>query len=220
MNNIILQHFTGDLRPLDLLSIENMFQYSRRIDVGYIFLEGQKFRKHLTPPCQKVYMLDEEWDGYDNVLMLDIDMFTTKDLTENVFEVEPGIGLINSTSDRLVSELNSRGRLPLGAVYWSGAFRKMSREVRQKLRAQIPSDDRWMDMYNAPYRYEDEGIMAELYNKSGLRMDTCIDERWNQNSFSLLNKPGFIHIRTKVAPEGPKRLKMENYEQLKNDGII
>ena len=100
MKNIILQHFTGELRELDKLSIENIKKYASLVGADYRFIEGQVFRKHLASPCQKVYMLDKEFDEYDTILMLDIDMFTPIGMTENVFECE-GIGLYNTVQKRL-----------------------------------------------------------------------------------------------------------------------
>ena len=100
MRNIILQHFTGKLRPLDKLSVENISAYAERIGVEYQFVEGQVFREHLTPPCQKVHILDEKWDEYDDVLMLDIDMFVTKNLRLNVFKAE-GVGFAAGAIQRV-----------------------------------------------------------------------------------------------------------------------
>jgi hypothetical protein len=48
-----------------------------------------------------------------------------------------------------------------------------------------------------------------------------MERRWCQCSF-LPNpeKAGFIHIRTKISPQGPKKEKIENYNQLVKQGII
>ena len=72
MQNIILQHFDGKLRPLDELSKANIEEYAKMVGADYELVTGKPFRSHLTAPCQKVYMLDEKYDEYDQVLMLDI----------------------------------------------------------------------------------------------------------------------------------------------------
>jgi hypothetical protein len=218
--NIILQHFTGELRPLDRLSISNITRYCHKIGAEYELVLGQAFREHLTPPCQKVCLLDERFDQYDNVLMLDIDMFATRDLSDNVFDIEPGIGLHVQTQQMLLSRMVSHYRLRPQSAYWGGSFYKMDRETRIKLRSFIPKDDSWMDLYNKPYHFEDEGIMAELYEMAGYTDRKYIDRRWCQCSFLPEHMPGFIHIRTKITPTGPKREKLANYDHLVSTGII
>lgn len=219
MPNLIMQHFAGELRELDKLSIENIKQYASRIGADYDLLLGFPFRKHLTPPCQKVYMLSSKYDAYDKVLMLDIDMFATRDLAENVFEVEDGVGLFADTQKHLRDRLVSMGKIPVGGAYWGGSFYLMDRSTRQKMRSLFPKDDQWMSIYNQPYHYEDEGIIAEIYNRAGLPVKN-IDRRWCQCSFLPNLQSGFIHVRTKITPIGPKRTKMENYMDLCQRGIL
>lgn len=218
MKNIILQHFTGKLRPLDKLSIENIQAYASRIGVDYQFVNGQVFREHLTPPCQKVHILDEKWDDYDNVLMLDIDMFATKNLYENVFN-SPGVGLFAGTQERLKNRLVQYGRIRPDDGYWAGAFYKLTREQRIALRDIIPPNDEWMDLYNKPYHYEDEGIIAELFSQTGTPWQNC-DPKWQQDSYLPQHKAGMIHVRTKITPQGPKREKIENYYDMVMKGIL
>ena len=217
--NIILQHFDGELRELDKLSIDNIQQYADRIGASHQLVTGKPFRQHLTAPCQKAIVIDPMWDEYDNVLMLDPDMFVAKDLTENVFEVR-GHGTHGPTQVRLKERLVSLGRIANQAAYWAGSFYKFDRQTRIRIREQMPLVDRWMDMYNQPYFYEDEGILAELAWHARIPQ-YYIGIEWNQCSF-LPNpdKAKMIHIRTKITPQGPKRLKIENYNELVDKGII
>ena len=90
----------GELRPLDKLSMRNMRQYAEMVGAEYELVTGKPFRKHLTGACQKVYMLDEKYDEYDQVLMVDIDMFAPKGMTENVFDLQ-GVGLYADTQAML-----------------------------------------------------------------------------------------------------------------------
>lgn len=221
--NIILQHFDGDLRELDLLSIENIKAYAKLVDADYKLIRGKPFRKGLTAPCQKVYMLNEEFDQYDQVLMLDIDMFTPIGMTENVFNLD-GIGLYEDVQKRLHTRLaqNLPMQASLKTPYWGGAIYKLNGEARAKLRSALGDNESWMNEYNRPYNYEDEGIMHSLAFKSGYNPQTpYLDKKWCQCSF-LPNphKAGFIHIRTKVTPQGPKREKIENYQALRDKGIL
>ena len=218
MRNIILQHFTGKLRPLDKLSVENISAYAERIGVEYQFVEGQVFREHLTPPCQKLHILDEKWDEYDDVLMLDIDMFVTKNLRLNVFKAE-GVGLFADVQKRLKNRLVQHGRIESESAYFGGAIYKLTKQQRQSLRDGIPEDDSWMDPYNEAYQFEDEGIMSELFHRTDTQWSN-LDQKWCQDSYIPEHKAGMIHVRTKIKPEGPKREKIDNFYDLQMRGVI
>lgn len=219
MKNIILQHFDGELRELDKLSIDNIASYAERIGADHQLVTGKPFAAHLTAPCQKAIVVDERWDDYDTVLMVDPDMFVTKSTTENVFDVR-GYGSHGPTQVRLKQRLANLGRIAPQAAYWAGSFYKFDRQTRQRIRDQRPLFDTWMDLYNKSYFYEDEGILAELAWKARIPQ-YYIGIEWNQCSY-LPNpeKAKMIHIRTKITPEGPKRLKIENYQHLVDRGIL
>ena len=218
MRNIILQHFTGKLRPLDKLSVENISAYAERIGVEYQFVEGQVFREHLTPPCQKVHILDEKWDEYDDVLMLDIDMFVTRNLRLNVFK-EEGVGLFADVQKGLKNRLVKHGRIESESAYFGGAIYKLTKQQRQSLRDGIPEDDSWMDPYNEAYQFEDEGIMSELFHRTDTQWSN-LDQKWCQDSYIPEHKAGMVHVRTKIKPEGPKREKIDNFYDLQMRGVI
>ena len=223
MANIILQHFNGNLRELDVLSVDNIKKYAKMVGAEYHLVTGKPFREHLTSPCQKVHMLDEEFDGYDQVLMLDIDMFAPINMKENIFDL-PGIGLYADTQQGLHRRL-AKQRPAVASInipYWGGAISKLDNASRKKLRSGLGNDESWMDYYNKPYHYEDEGIIHTLAFKTGYNpKDPYLDDKWCQCSF-LPNpeKAGFIHIRTKITPTGPKREKIDNYRGLVAKGIL
>ena len=223
MVNIFLQHFDGELRPLDKLSMENIKEYAKMLGAEYQLVTGKPFRNHLTSPCQKVYMIDEVWDKYDNVLMLDIDMFAPKNMKIDIFK-QPGVGLYAETQQKLHSKLSQSYPMQSSILspYWGGAIYKLSKKLRKELRAGLGGNESWMNPYNQLYHFEDEGIIHTLAWKAGISMEgTILDRKWCQCSF-LPNpeKAGFIHIRTKITPQGPKREKIENYNALVEKGIL
>ena len=221
MDNIILQHFDGELRELDKLSIENIKAYAKRIDVDYKLIRGKPFRKHLTPPCQKVYMIDHEFDYYDNVLMLDIDMFTTKNLEDNIFN-HKGIGQHTHVQTSLHRRLaNAYPDLASTEYpYWGGAIYKMDRSLRQKLRLGLQGEEDWMDHFNRPYFYEDEAIFHVLCRLTQTDPQyPYLEFRWCQWQFGPID-PGFIHIRTRMDNNRYKVPKIENFKILKSRGQI
>lgn len=222
-DNIILQHFDGNLRELDELSISNIRDYARMIDADYELVTGKPFREHLTSPCQKVHMLDKKYDEWENVLMLDIDMFAPKNMKVNIFE-QIGVGMRNDIQAVLHGKIarSYPSIASMNAPYWGGAIYKMNRQMRQTLRSHLGKNEDWMDNYNKSYHYEDEGIMHTLAFKSNLNQKNMyLDNKWCQCSYlPHPEKAGFIHIRTKVLPGGPKREKIENYRELVQRGIL
>jgi hypothetical protein len=224
MKNIILQHFDGNLRELDKLSIDNIQEYASKLGAEYKLIQGKPFRDHLTAPCQKVYMLDKEFDIYDQVLMLDIDMFVVKNLSINIFD-QSGIGLYSDTQIKLHKNISKMYKKysSISNPYWGGAIYKMDFQTRVKLRNHLDGDESWMKSYNKAYHFEDEGIMHTLATKENMSFadDTILDKRWCQCSFLPNPQDAYmIHIRTKVTPKGPKREKIENYRELKEKGIL
>ena len=224
MTNIILQHYTGELGELEQASVANMKQYATKVGAEYQLVTGQVFNPGFTTPIQKIYMLDKVWDDYDTVVMLDIDMFATNYTEENVFDV-PGIGLHEQTQKRLHHSLINTYPLisSLQTPYWGGAIYKLDREARQTLRQPLEAGDvGWMQNYNKRYHWGDEGIVHTLAMKTNYKpQQPYMDKKWCQCSF--LPNPqnaGFIHVRTKVTPSGPKRKKIENLRALQEQGII
>ena len=224
VKKIILQHMDGDLRELDKLSIANIKEYANLVGADYKLITGKPFNSWLTSPCQKVHMINKEFDDYDDVLMLDIDMFAPKDMKNDIFQ-EVGVGLYHTVQKRLHSQLAQMYPMlgSLNAPYWGGAIYKMDRSLRQKLRAElVRSNDAWMQKFNKLYHFEDEGIMHVLANRAGMSANIRhLHPSWCQCSF-LPNpqEAGFIHIRTKITPQGPKREKIENYNELVSMGVL
>jgi len=223
MRNIILQHFDGEMRPLDYESQWNIMDYADMINADYKLVLGKPFRENLTNACQKVHMIHEEFDEWDNVLMLDIDMFRPEAMRLNIFD-QPGIGLYADVQQNLHRRLIQWYPM-LGSMdtpYWGGAIYKMDRITRQTLRKQLGGNEGWMQNFNKPYNYEDEGIMHVLAMRSGMKFkEPYLDRKWCQCSF-LPNpeRAGFIHVRTKITPQGPKREKILNWQDLVEKKII
>ena len=219
--NIILQHFNGVLRPLDIASIENIKGYAAKIGADYELVTGRPFREHLTDPCQKVFMIDEKWDEYDKVLMLDIDMLAVENCP-NVFEAI-GCGLYNPIQKRLHERLANNHKGCITVPYWGGAIYKFNRERRMSLRKGLGGDETWMDAFNRLWTYEDEGIIHTLAQKAQMifTKDDIMDPRWcYDNYLPDLAEAFMIHIRTTDTPGGPKREKYNIYKGLVKRGIL
>ena len=214
----------GPLRPLDKLSMANMQEYAKLVGADYELVTGRPFRKHLTGACQKVHMIEEKYDAYDQVLMVDIDMFAPNGMTENIFDLQ-GVGLYADTQVMLHRKILGHAPMFSSAnhAYWGGAIYKMDKPLRMKLRRHLGGDESWMLPYNKAYQFEDEGIMHTLAMLSGIRHtpEQYLARKWCYCSFlPEVEKAGFIHVRTKITPQGPKREKIDNYNALVEQGIL
>lgn len=208
-------------------STESMRKYAESIGADYEFIRGIVFMPRiahkLDPPCQKLIYLDEKYDEYDYVVMVDADMFVRKGCTANIFTDDTGIGRHTAIQTALRRNLTSI-YLQYGsedAPYWGGSVFRLSREVRQMFRGALTEDI----VMAFARRYHDEGVMHALAHKLGMRHsdpDVYLQgQLWNYSSFEPdVDKANFIHIRTKITPQGPKTEKINNYRRLVERGLI
>lgn len=227
MKNIILQHWAGPMNELVEKSTQSIQKYAESIGADYEFIRGIVFMKPIAHrmdlPCQKLIYLDEKYDEYDYVVMVDSDMFVRKGCTANIFTDDTGIGRHTTIQaglrNNLVNLYPDYGSVD--APYWGGSVFRLSRDVRQMFRGALTEDI----VMTFARRYHDEGVMHALAHKLGMRHsdpEVYLDgQMWNYSSFEPdVEKANFIHIRTKVTPQGPKRDKIENYRDLVKRGLI
>jgi len=222
LKNIILQHWTGKMGELEERSSINICKYAVKVGAEYRLLRGNVFRPHLSAPCQKVFMLDESFDEYDDVVMLDLDVFTRKGTQGDIFDPAiTGIGRHAEVQDRLVKKLRymyphlGDPRYP----YWGGSIHKISRDIRQRLRQHIREDE--IIWFND--NFHDEGIMHRLAVRAKLDVTYLDAMVWNAGSFEpWLEDATTIHIRPRKLVDGKKVMcdKMTNYLDLVDRGLI
>ena len=222
MKKIILQHWTGKMNELGTLSSANIAKYAEKLEADYKLLRGNVFRENLSAPMQKLYMLDETFDNYDVVVMLDIDVFTRKGMEDDIFKDETGVGMVTACQERLFKSL-CRVRPTLSDVnypYWGGSIYRLSKEMRRQLRTHINDND--LKNFTGQGNYEDEGTMHRLATLAKVEKSRLSgDNKWSHGSFENgIENAAIIHIRTKITPTGPKRAKLENYKDLVKRGLI
>jgi len=219
MKNIILQHWTGTLGPLEKESFANYERYAKLIGADHKLVQGNVFRSWLPAPCQKLIMLDEMWDAYDNVLMVDLDMFCVKGLKENVFEVE-GIGLRQWYQDVIFKNMcknkSYKHITDINGPFWGGAFWKLTLEERKALRPHIVDSELKVFGRN----FQDEGIMHRLATKAKLPQKNIPDEWCWGNCFPGYQNAKMIHIRYKFDHPGPIVPKWQVYNHYKREEQI
>jgi len=116
MRNLIYQFWNGRLPYYANASRQVIEEYAKNIgaeyrcDINEPFFKGpnSNYLNCLRP----VY--DREFDAYDKVLFLDMDIFTVKDVTDNIFDVPvDGIGMVQeilqpSLREKSPSAINTR----------------------------------------------------------------------------------------------------------------
>ncbi len=222
--NIILQHYEpqsdniGKPTPeIVQKSSANIKRYAESLGAEYKLLDGYPFQKGLRSQCQKCCAINEEYDKYDTVVVLDTDKFVTTTCTDNVFEAK-GIAVYDDVH-------RNRQQPAFGQEFprisspeypmWSGAIYVMPRDFRQLMRKQINDAMRKVFKLISPRPYVDEGIFHVLCFKAQFKLDTYLDEKWDYSSY--LPNPesaNMIHIRHRPKTH------IENYYDLVNAGII
>ena len=209
------------MEELGIRSSDNISKYAKTINAEYRLLRGNVFHKNLASPCQKIYMLNEEFDEYDMVVMLDMDMFVRNGMEEDIFKDVQGIGRHTETQSRLFRSLQRKFPKLTNAnfPYWGGAVYRLERKVRKNFRVHIKEDE----MIPFSGNYNDEGIMHRLATLSGMEFENPYipDNRWDCGNFEEgVEQCAMIHVRTKITPVGPKRPKIENYRNLVKRQLI
>ncbi len=220
MNRLVLQHYTGTLGEVEKLSVGNIQKFAARFDAEYRFLEGNVFSPELSAPMQKLVMLDERFDDYDVVVMMDADMFVRKGLEEDLFRQE-GIGVSGAFQRRLKWAMirKMKGLVHWRYPYWNGSLWKLDRWHRQTFRSNLHKVD--LQKYSNG-RLEDEGVMHQLTRHSGFTGGILPGgDRWAMSSWSEdIDKAALIHIRPNIVRQGPKRPKIETLRDFVNRGLI
>ena len=95
--------------------------------------------------------------------------------------------------------------------------------MRQSFRKCLGGNEQWMNAYNQPYHFEDEGIFHTLAMRAGIGYIPTMnmDPRWCYDNYLPEPESAYmIHIRTKIAPNGPKQEKIKNYQEMVKRGIL
>lgn len=222
MKNIILQHFTGKMGELEKLSYDSLKNYAKFCGAEYKLVRGNVFNKGLSPICQKMIMLDEQWDDYDTVVMVDIDMIVRPGERKNIFTDESGIGRHHGIQTHLRESINRQHPFLTNTEYpyWGGSCYRLNKDIRKEFRKHLHLHE--MTQFSG--NYNDEGIMhrcailSNFKEKKGIYFDR---QQWNHSSFDIgVENAEFIHIRKKLVAGGAKVEKMVAYKDLVDRGIL
>jgi hypothetical protein len=146
MKNLILQHWYGPMQGWANKCKESIQDYASKVNAEYHFLTGYPmgdfFENTNTKPylvIQKLCMLLEKYDEYDNVLMLDMDMLFTG-VVDDIFKYE-GIGRLHKVGMKEANASKNGRKWP--KLYkqdypmFFGNCVKLNRNERQILRSKL-----------------------------------------------------------------------------------
>ena len=135
-NNLLIQHWEGPFYPGLQECQDSVKAYAERIGVEYKFVTGRPFCEELNLTCQKMHILDEMYDDYDRVLMLDMDIWIKPDAF-NCFE-HPGNMMWFTGSDIKWHKWDRMGdHCKRDAPYPMGPYYMLTSEERKLLREHI-----------------------------------------------------------------------------------
>ena len=223
MKNIILQCWLGKPNEVAQLSSANISQYASRIDAEYEFVRGRCFwpQMRLNAFCQKLHMLDERFDDYDFVAMIDCDIFARKGAEENIFTDTDGVGMRSSYLSTRFKMRSVRHPELVNPEYpvWQGGVYRLSRELRQTLREHITE----LDLYKlCRFRYQgvDEAVMHRLAALADVKPG-FLSTKWNCfDDDEGVGDAVLIHLRDAPWYEDPLAPKIERYHDLVKRGLI
>jgi len=237
MKKLLLQHWDGDLTELAKRSVKCMSAYAESVGADYKLLRGKVFHDLSDgSPTQKMIILDEQFDAWDIVVMVDCDMFTiNRDILLDIFTEEEGFGNHSSPLDNKIPSDNTvQANLKSSLLrkdpdsydpdcsYWGGSCYRFPLWLRQKLRS-VMDKNKVKTYHNS--NNVDEGFMFHLNSLAGIKGHYFpSDVRWQfANDWSGIEEYAqFIHIRNKrrINGEVVRADKLECLDALVENNII
>ena len=165
--NIILQHFAGDMPLWAKKAEKTMAMYAEKTGADYELVLDFPMGEELGFTPQKLCMLTEKYDKYDQVCMIDMDTIATKEYES--FWDRPEIGVTHARPMRDPDERTSKAAPELytkGSWIFFGNWIKLNREQRVALRAYW--DQELFARSLVDKHPGDEIILHYLINKSGI----------------------------------------------------
>ena len=170
MKNLIYQYWDGSIPVGSYAGQENMKAYAKSIGADYRFDDNQKYFGNRYGKISFAFgcfrpIHDEEFHQYDNVLVLDTDIFAVDGLKENVFEtfaaqktdqgITPDIGACKEP-------FQPKNRIISKHAFNHNNDEKWARCVKDKWGVDLPrNNDDLLKVYNG-------GFM--LFSNRGLRI--------------------------------------------------
>lgn len=227
---LVLQHWNGPYSEIVECSKKNIRRYAEFCGADHIFVEGKPFDQDLNDYCQKLCVFNDEYDGYDCIVVLDIDIFTNIKLNQNIFTDVSGVCVefLTAKNGKGWSEELSKefpGLISANHPYTWGGVIRLEKNIRTKLKTTLNSVPK-SDIKKISH-LTDEAIYNHLFFLADMK-DIYLPDgmKWQfpSNRVRLrrikIEDAALIHIKDKSAFLGPTKTKMENYLELVSKNII
>ena len=169
MANLIWQAAVGEGyidQPMVQMGIKKTKEWADRIGADYFLFEGpNRFRG--KPTGVKMHSFDEEHDGYDKVLVLDVDMIPT-DRAPDIFETLTQGQMLNAMTNGGEAKKIVPHRPSGGSILYTKAMRYFIRQVWEKYEHHLNGS-----------HCQDEGFIEDLCKKEGVTIWGREDQRWD-----------------------------------------
>lgn len=173
--NIILQHWNGPLPEWAKYAKNSVENYARTIGCEYELVTGHPLGEGLGPNPQKLVYIQEKYDKYDKVLMIDMDMIATKHPKWNPFD-RPEIGVLHDRA------MKGKSRTPasapdlytLGMPIFFGNYIMTTKFQRMEMRKHADWD--WLAKKVIDTYTGDELVLAWLMKQANLLEGLSIPE--------------------------------------------
>lgn len=174
MNNIILQHWNGPLPEWARLAKKSIELYADKIGCKYQLIEGYPLGQELGPNPQKLVYINDEYDQYEKVLMLDMDVIATN-VYRNVFD-QTEIGVLHDRA--MKGESRTPKAAPelfeIGVPIFFGNYIMTTKEQRVKMRDY--ADWNWLAKKVVDSYSGDEIVLSWLMNEAKILEGTSIEQ--------------------------------------------
>lgn len=172
--NIILQHWDGPLPEWARLAKKTVEMYAERVGASYQLVTGHPLGAKLGPNPQKLVYITEQYDQYEKVLMLDMDVIATN-VYANVFH-RPEIGVLHdramkgkSLTPKAAPEL-----FTLGMPIFFGNYIMTNKDQRIAMREYADWD--WLATKVIDSYSGDEIVLAWLLKQANILKDMTIED--------------------------------------------
>lgn len=207
MRNLIYQVWCGTLSEEAKVSSKLMKQYADRIGVEYLLHMNPNIASKLVDSDGPYWewlnpIIDDSFLEYDNVLVLDLDIFPIENLNKNIFDQD--FGDVGACTERFQGK--QRATVTVGGHINKANDEKWAKVIKEKWDVTMPRDgDNHLKVYNAGVViFSNEGMRKardwmpfqeyiDLMRSKGLQRFYTVDQNYF-HAMAFVSDINFVEI--------------------------